>query len=136
MFLNVGSVQATIIVIAASAFEKTITRAFVKEFDEYAMQIFGVAKPTEQQLKIRQLIYMYDASATSLVEVTCIFSSTFIFLVLQPHALAFDLGYAMDGSITSPIIFVQLLLELSSESIIAALACRHKTNIGIPVLDF
>ena len=61
---------------------------------------------------------MCDANQSAIAELNAIMTSSFAQVMLERHASVFALGYEAETSLSIPLVFVQLLVEIVMEVLV------------------
>ena len=77
---------------------------------------------------------MVDINLSAISEIVAIILSSLCYIIMEPLALGFNIGY--DKDVLAGAAFVQLLLELGLEMVVDLSAMWAETEHEIPVLDY
>ena len=133
MLLNIGDVSSTMITIVFTSMEEAVMRAFLIEIDTYIRKIMGKPKLHGRTLELQRFVWSIDINQSSIAEFVAIIVSSFAYVLLEPHALAINLGYKHGDALLGGLAFVQLMLELLLEEFVDTAALWAESEHGIPI---
>ena len=133
MLLNIGDVSSTMITIVFTSMEEAVMRAFLVEIDTYIRKIMGKPKLHGRTLELQRFVWSIDINQSSIAEFVAIIVSSFAYVLLEPHALAINLGYKHGEALLGGLAFVQLMLELLLEGFVDTAALWAESEHGIPI---
>ena len=133
MLLNIGDVSSTMITIVFTSMEEAVMRAFLIEIDTYIRKIMGKPKLHGRTLELQRFVWSIDINQSSIAEFVAIIVSSFAYVLLEPHALAINLGYKHGEALLGGLAFVQLMLELLLEGFVDTAALWAESEHGIPI---
>ena len=108
-------------------------RAFLIEIDTYIRKIMGKPKLHGRTLELQRFVWSIDINQSSIAEFVAIIVSSFAYVLLEPHALAINLGYKHGEALLGGLAFVQLMLELLLEGFVDTAALWAESEHGIPI---
>ena len=108
-------------------------RAFLIEIDTYIRKIMGKPKLHGRTLELQRFVWSIDINQSSIAEFAAIIVSSFAYVLLEPHALAINLGYKHGEALLGGLAFVQLMLELLLEGFVDTAALWAESEHGIPI---
>ena len=133
MLLNIGDASLTIIAIVFTSIEEALSRAFIVEIDTAMRKLTGKPQPFGTMLDVQRFMWSADVAMSSIVEYVAIIGSSFAYILMEPHALAINLGYQFGEKVAGGVIFVQLMLELLLECLVDIAALWAEAEHGISI---
>ena len=128
MLLNMGSPDATLIALVATAIEEAASRGFLVQIDTAIRALRGLPELEGDELRLQRLVWMCDTNQSCIAEFNAILTSTFAHVLLQRHAVIFAIGYRSNQGVSTAMVFVQLLVELTLELLVDNTAMYVQAN--------
>ena len=136
MMLSAGDARSTLLLILICAVEDLILRSCTVFIDKTLRRARGLNAEDPELKGSQHAVWVSDTSTTCISELVGIISAPMFSIMLQPHALALNLGYSPYESISSMTLFIHLLLQLFAELSVDNISSWIKTENGIDVFEF